>query len=533
MSHLSSQGTYVPGTGIWDVGALAAAASATLDITARVNSGTAGTTIPNTATITTFPLPDTNTGNNSANVNVVVLPPPSADLALSKSVDIPTPNEGTQVTFTVTLTNNGPGAASGIAVTDALPPGLTLVNATSSQGSYAGGVWSVGGLPNGGTATLTLLAQVDLGQAGNTLTNTATITAANELDPVAGNNSALASVTVAQLAADLGMSKTVDNPTPRENETIVYTITLTNNGPSSASNVQVTDAIPAGLTYISHIAAQGSYDGTNWAVGSLNSGAATQLQITATVNIGSGGATIPNTATITAATEFDPNNANNSASVNVVVTPPSDLQLFALCSDNPPVYRRWRVLNSNLYPIPFTWETVNGSQSGSETAPAAVGATPGEIIFTSATQPGTNNVRILVGGVAHDVTVSDSTPCVSVDLQVSKTVDNATPAEGQQVIFTVTVTNNGPDPATTILIADTLPAGLSLSGSSASQGSYDGTNWAVGSLAPTANATLTITAQVDVGTSGSTITNTANIPATAEYDPNGSNNTASVDITVG
>jgi len=45
------------------------------------------------------------------------------------------------------------GLIAVLAFADALPAGLTLVSATPSTGAYAGGVWTVGALPNGASAT--------------------------------------------------------------------------------------------------------------------------------------------------------------------------------------------------------------------------------------------------------------------------------------------------------------------------------------------------------------------------------------------
>ncbi|MBI5960206.1 MAG: DUF11 domain-containing protein, partial [Chloroflexi bacterium] len=155
--------------------------------------------------------------------------------------------EGDPVIFTVTVTNNGPDTDNGIQVSDALPAGLTLTGSTPSQGGYAGGVWTVGTLTNGASATLTLNAQVDAGTGGSTLTNTATITAASLSDPVPGNNAANASVTVqVPPSADLAVNKTVDNSTPNEGDPVIYTVTVNKNGQDTDNCIKVCDALPAG-----------------------------------------------------------------------------------------------------------------------------------------------------------------------------------------------------------------------------------------------------------------------------------------------
>ena len=118
----------------------------------------------------------------------------SADLAVAKTVSDSTPDVGDTITFTVTLTNNGPNSATNVHLTDALPAGLGFVSATPSQGSYASssGVWTVGTLAAGTSATLSLMAQV---AATGGLTNTATVTDSDQPDPDPSNNSGSSTVT--------------------------------------------------------------------------------------------------------------------------------------------------------------------------------------------------------------------------------------------------------------------------------------------------------------------------------------------------
>lgn len=120
--------------------------------------------------------------------------------------------------------------------------------------------------------------------------------------------------------ADLVVEKTVDLPTPHEGETITYTVTLTNNGPSDATGVEVTDLLPAGVTFDLAIPSIGAYDdGTGvWTVGSLAVGSAT-LSFSASVDVGNVGATITNTASVTAADQTDTVLGNESGSADITV----------------------------------------------------------------------------------------------------------------------------------------------------------------------------------------------------------------------
>ena len=131
-----------------------------------------------------------------------------------------------------------------------------------------------------------------------------------------------AAVQAAQLA-DLAIVKTVDNGLPQEGDTIVYTLTLTNNGPKNANSIVVTDVLPAGLTYVSDDSG-GSYNPLTgqWLLPPMNNGAVAVLNITLTVDTGTAGSTISNTATITNSNRIDPDPSNNSSSVNLTVVEP-------------------------------------------------------------------------------------------------------------------------------------------------------------------------------------------------------------------
>lgn len=119
-----------------------------------------------------------------------------ADLSVAKTASAAAAEENDIVTFTITVSNiTGPSNTTGVEVTDLIGGGLVYLNHSASQGTYnsSTGVWSVGALAFGGTATLSIDAYVD--NCGN-LANTANITAAGQYDPVSADNTATATVTV-------------------------------------------------------------------------------------------------------------------------------------------------------------------------------------------------------------------------------------------------------------------------------------------------------------------------------------------------
>lgn len=126
--------------------------------------------------------------NLTADDDAFVTVSSSADLSLTKDVDDPTPDVGSNVTFTIVVSNGGPSDAIDVNVTDVLPSGLTFVSANPAA-SYnsSTGVWTVGNLTNGASATLTIVATV----SGVQVTNTA-VASAITADPALGNNAASA-----------------------------------------------------------------------------------------------------------------------------------------------------------------------------------------------------------------------------------------------------------------------------------------------------------------------------------------------------
>ena len=206
-------------------------------------------------------------------------------------------------------------------VTDLLPAGVTFVSATPSQAyDPATGLWTVGTVDVGSPQTLVIQATVT---SPGPQTNTATITSSDQFDPVTTNDTA--SVVTVPQQADLALAKAVSDPTPNVGDTITYTVTLSDNGPDAATGVQVTDLLPAGLSFVSARPSRGTYDAGSglWTVGTVTTASPQTLLILATV-VSPGAQT--NTATISRADQFDPDTGNDTASTTL--TPQqSDLAL--------------------------------------------------------------------------------------------------------------------------------------------------------------------------------------------------------------
>ena len=185
-----SQGSYVAGTGTWNVGTLAANAAATLSLTMTY---TVNTPVTQTFTKTASTEEDVIAGNDAASVTLNPVGA-EADLALTTiDTEEPVPLENTFM-YEVVVTNLGPGGATGVVMTDTLPAGVFLQWAMSSQGLCSGltTVTCDLGAMAGGTSAVIELRMTKM--VGGSVQNSAMV-AGNEADPNANNNSSVTQTT--------------------------------------------------------------------------------------------------------------------------------------------------------------------------------------------------------------------------------------------------------------------------------------------------------------------------------------------------
>lgn len=240
----------------------------------------------------------------------------SADLAIVKTANGAF-MAGHNGTFDIAVTNTGVTDALAVVVTDTLPAGVALVSATPSQGGCPGTSPVTCNLGTIGAGSSVTIALVVVPSSSGPLSNTATVTAGSA-DPSNANNSSTAVVQVAE-NADLSIIKTaVGGFTVDQNGS--WSITVTNNGPSAASAVTVTDVLPAGVTLISASPTQGTCSGTTTVtcnLGTLNNGASATVAL---VVRPSAPGPLSNTATVDSPAA-DPAAGNDASTIVVTVAP--------------------------------------------------------------------------------------------------------------------------------------------------------------------------------------------------------------------
>ena len=120
-----------------------------------------------------------------------------SDLVTKKTVDTIAAQEGSTIVYTLTVTNKGPAQATHVSLTDKLPAGLIYVSHTGGNYIANSGIWSIGTLNNGATATLNITVRVDQGTVGSTITNVATAASTpDQTDPTTGDDDLDEAITI-------------------------------------------------------------------------------------------------------------------------------------------------------------------------------------------------------------------------------------------------------------------------------------------------------------------------------------------------
>jgi uncharacterized repeat protein (TIGR01451 family)/gliding motility-associated-like protein len=543
--------TYDQNNGVWTIGNMANGTNRLLNITATVN---ANGNYTNTATINGNEN-DTQTSNNTA--TVTPSPVPTTDLSVAKTASNNNPNVGSNVVFTITAANAGPSNATNVRVNDPLPNGYTFVSYTAPSGSSydnTTGEWLIGNLANGTNRVLTITATVN---ASGNYTNTASISS-NENDFNKANNIARVSPK-AVAVSNVSVTKTVNNNAPNVGSEVVFTITAANAGPSNATSVRVNDLLPSGYTFITASAPAGTaYDNSTgeWFIGNLANGTNLVLNINAKVNPNGN---YSNTATIAAA-ENDPNNANNSSTVNPAPVAQADLRVikksngmssnvgdeinFVIAAANVGPSNATNVNVTDVIPDGYTFVSASqpaGTMYDDATGVWQIGSLANgkelELSITVKVNASGNYTNTAsISATENDPNASNNTSTVTLmpgavsDVSLTKTIDQTSPAVGEQITFTLTASNAGPSAATSaVKVNDQLPTGYTFISAMANQGAYNNSTgiWDIGNLATGTNATLEIRASVNA--SGN-YTNSATISAN-ETDPDNNNNTSTVTAT--
>ncbi len=553
-----------------ELGTLPPGADASITVTATVAPDATGA-LSNTATVasaTDDPDPVNNTATVAGDLE------PSADLSIAKVLSSGTPVPGQPVTYTITVDNAGPSTASAVTVRDALDPSLADAAVTTTAGTCTVGgdgvvVCALGALgPDDAAVTITVTATLDPA-ATAALTNTATVSSSTQ-DPDPTDNDATVTTPVAP-SADVSITKTLAPATPVPGETVTFTLTIANVGPSSAADVRVADVLSDSLLDPEVGSSAGTcmiVDGTlGCELGTLApAGDPVVITVTAVLTPGQTDP-VSNTATVASDTP-DPRADNNTATAAAGSAPSADVSVVKTVSPAAPVAGgrvAFTLVVRNAGPSTATAVRVDdrldasltdvtvSSTVGACSAPggavtcalgdlapeATVTITVDATLATTFTGELVNIATVNSPTSDPDTTNNTSTATAdteaSADLAVTKTLAPAAPTPGAPVTYTITVDNLGPSAATEVVVTDALDGSLLEPVVTSSRGTCAlGPDRVVvcqlGTL-DAADALVIITVTARVAPDATTeIVNTATV-ASGTPDPVAANNTATVGAT--
>ncbi|MEN5181362.1 hypothetical protein ABE501_16460, partial [Comamonas testosteroni] len=518
-------------------------------------------TAPNIVnTVTAIDVPSQATGTAST-PNTLILP--SADISIAKSgpsAVVP----GAPIQYTLLVGNAGPTDANGTSFSDTVPSTITGVAATC--GNPTGGavcpasVTVTGNAISGTVPTLPANSSVTITVTGTTsssntapITNTAMVTSpANMADPNAGNNTSTATTVAAPV---ISISKVADVSTLIPGGTVHYTVTVRSLGPAAASNVLVSDPIPAGITAQSwSCAAAGGATCTASGTGAVSdtiaafpAGASATYTITATVS-NAPPATVTNTASSTPGANGVCAPGNTAAPCTAAVTlgsapiievsktantnalVPGGTVTYTVTVSNTGASAADDVLVTDPVAGGITSQSWSCAASGGAACPQASGAgginqtvvlmpTGSSVVYTiTATisnTPPTNVSNTAAAMPSESGTVCGPTntagPCSATasvpplpQVSVTKSANVTTVVAGGTIVYTITVSNSGVMPADNTAVSDPIPAGIASQswtctasgGASCSASGTGAISDTIATFPAGSYATYTVTAQV-------------------------------------
>lgn len=525
---LSPGATFVAGSVV-----VAGVSRPTFDITTGVSLGSLalGTSVTTTyqARVTSLPSPQqlTNIANAAFTFqsvaggsiisgvipsNTYTIPVYSPVLAMTKTASTNNATVGSLVTYTVSVANSGNVGATTTFI-DNIPAGSSFetntfrLNGVIVPGANPATGVAIGTIGAGATTTVSFQVRVNALPAQSQLVNQATATYTfqpPDQRTIAGS-AASNTVTVPVKLPNVTVVKSANLTDVAVGETLTYTSVVANNGTEPITNAILSDAVPAGTSFVAGSVVVGGTSNpaaspaSGIALGALAAGA--QATVTFQVRVNS----LPNPAQLSnqSSLSYSSGTFNGQSLSNTIATPVyQPIVAVAKSADR----TNATVGDTILY-------TLNVANSGNiavsqatltDNIPAGSSFVAGSVTVRGVSQPSASPVtgipigaiaigasvpvtfRTLLGSlpspptlvdqgavgfmyqlpsgrtlngtsVSNTLTIGASAPNVS----LTKSVNLASAAVGDTLVYTIVVSNNGIEPVTNAILTDTLPTGAS------------------------------------------------------------------------
>ncbi len=544
-----------------NVGSLAKATTFSVAVTSETSKVGCGR-IHNTATVTSFNEPTTQLGDNTSSADILLKDCPAGPmLSIDKKPDAASVMAGTQLGFHITVTNSGGSAANNVVITDQLDPALTwqVDNTTACAINAASKLMtcSFASLAAGASTSVHVTATPDA-TICREVSNVASVEAGNFGKITSGT----AAVTVDCPPTDVlnvKVIKIAENDAVEAGGLIQFTITVTNTSLVDAQDVVLSDVLPNGGGFDWTIDAPAPAECAIVAntltctYPTLAAGASQSVTVSSLANAGICGS-VENIASVTAADEPKENLTDNTASAKVDVNCVGPHLMVVKMPDSPVISAKdpigYTITVTNVgdsdannvvvedqLEQTLAWSettsngcTISGTQYLTCSFPTLEAGASATIKVTAITKDTTctdiTNTAYAqatgVGQVSSRAVVIVVSCTTGVNVKITKTAPRSGFTQGQYpVIFDMVVKNDSSQPATGVVLTDTLPTDTGLSWSIAAP--VAGCSIAAGVLTcnfGTLAAAETRSVQITSPSLmvAATVKNTAKVSATNETD---------------
>ncbi|WP_143186339.1 DUF11 domain-containing protein [Paenibacillus sp. P3E] len=496
-----------------------------------------------------FTLPDGRTLGGSVLSNTITFPVSNPNLAVVKTTITTATTIGDTITYSVTLTNNGIAAVNNAVFTDALPAGTTfvtgsvLVNGVARPATSPATGVTIGTIAPGASVTVDFNVTVTSLPATGLLNNQSSVSfTSGALSSVGFSN--IQTTPVYQPVISAAKSSSSVNATV--GDTITYTVNVSNQG-NYPANATLTDTIPAGSTLLANSVlingspSPGSDPATGILLGSIAAGASLSVVFSVVIDTLPVSQQLTNQATVSYAyTLPDARTFNQTSHSNInqisvsspnVLVAKTTAATDAVIGDT--VSYSISVTNSGITPV--------NNAVLSDPIPAGASFVSGSVVVDGTPLPGANPANgISLGTIAPGATIQVTfsilvntlptpailnnqasvsftsgafsgasysntlaTPVYQPFINIVKTADTTNATVGDTVTYFLNITNTG-NLAANVTITDTIPPGAVFIPNSviingvSQPGADPASGLNVGSVAPGATITVTITLQVTV-----------------------------------
>ena len=513
----------------------------------KVNVTVATKSVGNFTNVASVISDENKTPTNASTDNITINPDVRLNITKVVEGNIDSVYVGDSIVYVITVINNGNSTATGVNVTEKLSDLVVVTDASDAGWNNVTKVWNVGTIESTESKTLRLTVKVI---SNGTVANAVVANSTENVTDVPANSTNV----TAKPDVRLDVTKTVESGVAEVyvGDSIVYVITVINNGNSTATGVNVTEKL-SDLVVVTGATGDGRWDNVTkvWNVGTIESKGSKTLTLTVRV-IGDGNVT---NAVVVKAKENDTDVEKNATNVtanpdvklnitkkaNVTEAVVGDLIEYTITVDNNGLsdasdVNLWDILPAAVKYVRGADKYVDASRNASWTiSRIAAGKSETVTLVVNVTSAGNLSNTAFANSKDNDTVVNKTSDNVTVvpnvELEISKVANVTSAVVGDVVEFTITVKNNGLSDATNVVVWDILDHGFIWKHGGSYDSNTHNVTWAIDKIA--AGESVSVTVNVTAMFAG----NCSNV-AFAKSDENktvtnGSSDNITVDPSVG